>query len=73
MVRSTPTGISAMIDGYGRRSAGSSLGQDVEGILDLPLPDALAPTPYSRLGDGPFFVMLLIILIIILRARRLKG
>lgn len=73
MVRSTPTGISAMIDGYGRRSDGSSLGQDVKGILDLRLPDALPPTPYSRLGDGPFLVMLLIILIIILRARRLKS
>ncbi len=70
LIRSTPTGISAVIDAYGRRSTTQSLVQGVEGVIDSPLPDALQPTLYSRLGDGPFGFMLLIALIIMLVSRR---
>ena len=70
MVRSTPTGISAVIDAYGRRDPSQSLVQGAEGVIDSILPEALAPTVYSRLGDGPFAAMLLIALIIMLVSRR---
>jgi apolipoprotein N-acyltransferase len=57
MVRSTPTGVSAVIDAFGRPLA--SLGEGAYGIIDRPLPPALAPTPFSRWGDLPFAIMLL--------------
>ena len=49
LVRATPTGVSAIIDAYGRTRA--RLGLGVEGVIDGPLPAALEPTFYSRLGD----------------------
>ncbi len=52
IVRSTPTGVSAMIDAYGRTRASLGLGQ--AGVIDGMLPAALPPTPYSRWGDLPF-------------------
>jgi apolipoprotein N-acyltransferase len=70
LVRSTPTGISAVIDAYGRRSTAQSLVQGQEGVIDSILPNALATTVYGRFGDGLFVSMLLIALIIILAARR---
>jgi apolipoprotein N-acyltransferase len=54
LVRATPTGVSAMVDGYGRTRARLGLGQ--RGVLDAKLPAALAPTPYSRWGDSPFWI-----------------
>ncbi len=57
MVRAANTGISAIVDGYGRIRA--SLGLMQQGTVDGPLPVALAPTPYARLGDGPFLLGLL--------------
>jgi apolipoprotein N-acyltransferase len=57
MVRATPTGVSAVIDAYGRSIA--SLGEGAYGVIDRPLPPALAPTPFSRWGGLPFAVMLL--------------
>jgi apolipoprotein N-acyltransferase len=58
MVRSTPTGVSAVIDGYGRIRPGALLGQGVMGVIDAPLPPALAPTPYSRWGETFFWLMM---------------
>ena len=55
MVRATPTGVSAIIDAYGRTRAHLGLGR--QGIIDGPLPGVLPPTLYSRLGDWPFFVL----------------
>lgn len=49
MVRAANTGISAVIDPYGRIL--ERLGIGVEGVIDSPLPAALAPTPYARWGD----------------------
>ena len=48
LVRVANTGISAVFDGLGRTWGTLPLGQ--EGVLDLPLPQALSPTPYSRFG-----------------------
>lgn len=49
MVRAANTGISAVIDPYGRVRA--QLGIGVAGVLDSDLPQALAPTFYARWGD----------------------
>lgn len=45
VVRSANTGVSAIIDAYGRTV--SSLGLDQSGILDSPLPSAIEPPEYS--------------------------
>lgn len=50
LARAANTGISAIIDSYGRIEASLDLGS--EGVLDGTLPAALAPTVYSRIGDG---------------------
>ena len=55
MVRATPTGVSAVIDAFGRPLA--SLPEGALGVIDRPLPPALGPTPFSRFGDAPFAVM----------------
>ncbi len=60
MVRSTPTGVSAIIDSYGIVRGELGLGRS--GIVEGPLPAPLPPTLYSRLGDLPFYVFLLAIL-----------
>lgn len=58
MVRAANTGISAIIDGKGRVIGALPLG--VDGVLDLPLPPALAPTPYTRVGDWPVLGFILV-------------
>jgi apolipoprotein N-acyltransferase len=60
MIRATPTGISAIIDAYGRVERGKRLGVGAYGVIDGPLPPALAPTLYDRLGDVPLFLMLIV-------------
>lgn len=58
IVRSTPTGVSAVIDAYGRVLPAARLGLGELGVIDARLPSALPPTPYSRHGDLGFFGML---------------
>ncbi len=60
MVRATPTGISAIIDAYGRAPKAERLRPGAYGVIDAPLPPALAPTLYDQYGDTPFFLMLLL-------------
>lgn len=60
IVRSTPTGVSAVIDGYGRVLPGARLGLGELGVIDAKLPPPLAPTLYHRLGDAPFGAMLVL-------------
>jgi apolipoprotein N-acyltransferase len=47
-VRAANTGISAIIDPYGRVVA--ELGLEQEGVIDGLLPKAISPTPYVRWG-----------------------
>ena len=56
IVRVANTGISAVIDSYGRIRGQLPLGE--RGVLDASLPGALAATIYSRFGDGLFLVLL---------------
>ena len=58
MVRATPTGVSAVIDAYGRIRPGARLGQGAAGVIDAPLPPALAPTVFYRLGDLLFWLLM---------------
>jgi apolipoprotein N-acyltransferase len=51
LIRSANTGISAMIDPFGRIT--TSLPLDTQGFLDNPLPAPLPPTLYGRTGDAP--------------------
>jgi len=57
VARAANTGISAMIDGWGRITA--SLPLNTAGYLDAALPAPRAPTLYSRSGDLPFALLLL--------------
>jgi apolipoprotein N-acyltransferase len=49
LVRAANTGISAVVDGYGRMVGVLPLG--VEGVLDAPLPRGLERTSYRQAGD----------------------
>jgi apolipoprotein N-acyltransferase len=60
IVRATPTGVSAVIDAYGRVEPGMRLGQGQAGVIDAPLPPALAPTPFDRFGQTILVLMMLV-------------
>jgi apolipoprotein N-acyltransferase len=57
MVRSTPTGVSAFIDPYGRIPDGQSLGLRQAGVVDADLPAPLPATPFSRWRNSPFWAL----------------
>jgi len=58
MLRAANTGVSAVIDAYGRVLAALDMQQ--EGIIDHPIPAPRQPTPYGRWGDGVLLVWLLL-------------
>jgi len=60
VVRAALTGVSGVVDPYGRVVA--SLGLDRAGTVDAPLPAAAPPTPYARFGDLALVVVLLSLL-----------
>ena len=58
LVRAANTGISAVLDPYGRTVARLGLGR--QGVLDAPLPQALRePTLYARYRDWILLAMLI--------------
>jgi apolipoprotein N-acyltransferase len=57
MVRATPTGVSAVIDAYGRPLANEEIGERESGFVDALLPVAAPPTLYSRIGDLGFWLL----------------
>jgi apolipoprotein N-acyltransferase len=58
VARAANTGISAVIDPYGRQIA--TLDLDLSGVVDAPLPQALTPTLYARFGDLGFLLLLIL-------------
>jgi apolipoprotein N-acyltransferase len=58
MVRATPTGVSAVVDAFGRTQPGESLGEGAFGAIDARLPPALPPTAFDEWGDTLFCLML---------------
>jgi apolipoprotein N-acyltransferase len=56
MARATPTGVSGMIDAFGRPLA--TLGEGKIGDIDYRLPPALETTPFAHYGDLPLALML---------------
>jgi len=54
LVRATPTGVSAVIDSYGRMTASLGLGE--RGVIDSRLPAAIDPTPFLRWRNVPFWI-----------------
>jgi apolipoprotein N-acyltransferase len=71
MVRAANTGISAVIDAHG--AFRGRLPLDTQGVLDLPLPSPLPPTPYSRTGDLPVGGLLIAWLILAVTVRRKQS
>ncbi|MEP3330532.1 apolipoprotein N-acyltransferase [Sedimentitalea sp.] len=68
MVRAANTGVSAMIDPWGRITDSLPLGE--AGYVDAPLPAPLPITLYARSGDWPVLCLLLFGLILPLRPQR---
>lgn len=68
IVRAANTGISYVADPYGRTLGELALG--TAGSLDTPLPQALEPTLYARIGDAIF---LLSVALMLLGARIRRG
>lgn len=67
LVRAANTGVSGVIDPFGRIVASLPLG--AEGVLDAQLPAAIAPTVYARFGDSALILFFLTGLIVVLRRR----
>lgn len=70
MVRAANTGISAVVDAYGRVQGWMGVG--VEAVLDTALPKPISATPYARLGNliPLLFALGLVVLGLVLPRRR---
>ena len=72
ILRSTPTGVSAVIDARGRVEAGALRLGDT-GVIDAAIPQGRADTLYRRLGDLPFLALLLVPIILTLGIRGARA
>lgn len=59
VVRATPTGVSAMIDPWGRVIDGQRLNSGESGVIDAALPQPAPVTPYGRFGDLLFWLAII--------------
>lgn len=71
IIRSTPTGVSAVIDARGH--VRQSLGMQRAGFLDTALPPALPPTLFARLGNWSPLAFMALLLVLALAMRRGKN
>jgi apolipoprotein N-acyltransferase len=67
LIRVANTGLTAVIDARGRVVGDLPFG--TQGVLDARVPGALPPTPYSRWGDLPLFLLLTGIAALAIRRR----
>lgn len=71
LVRAANTGISAVVDSYGRILTRMELTD--QGALDSRLPrPARQATLFSRYGDGPFFLAAVVFAIVIITTKRIR-
>ncbi|TAJ72953.1 MAG: apolipoprotein N-acyltransferase [Phenylobacterium sp.] len=70
IIRSTPTGVSAVIDAQGRILPGKKLVLDQFGVIDARLPSPAPTTFYSRFGDWSFLGLLAVSALAWLAGRR---
>jgi apolipoprotein N-acyltransferase len=68
LLRAANNGISAAVDPFGRVTAELGLGQ--MGVLDVSLPQPLAPTLYARYGDAILGLLMLLALAVAIGLRR---
>ena len=73
LVRAANTGISGVVDAYGRVTA--RLGVSRVGFLDADLPEAIPPTLFSRFGELPLWIMfaLMTAIVALERVSAIKG
>lgn len=71
LVRAANTGISGVVDSYGRVRA--SLGLMEAGVVDSELPVPLPPTAYARLADWPLAAILALLALILAVGTRIAG
>jgi len=69
ILRATPNGVSAIIDAHGRLIGTVPAGQ--EGAIEAPLPEALPPTLFSRLGNWLALLAAFACVVIAIAFRRL--
>ena len=70
MLRAANTGVSAVIDAYGRVLAALDMQQD--GIIDHRIPAARAPTPYGRWGDVTLLGLLMLAVALLVAMSRFR-
>jgi apolipoprotein N-acyltransferase len=71
LIRVANTGVTAVVDARGR--VVDQLPFGVMAALDTRIPGKLAPTPYSRWGDGPVFLLLAGLALGAMARRRLSA
>ncbi len=71
MIRAANTGVSAVIDAYGRVLA--SLDMQQEGIIDHRLPAPRVATPYARWGDWTLLAMVAFLAVTLIGTRLWKS